>query len=130
MSSLDKVAGIAFITCGGLLTAWGSFSILGTVLGGVMSVASIVEGDEELLIGIPVFLIYGFWMVICLLEGPLQILVGARLLMGKKGKLTWVATMGSLLAASTVYCALPAMLAFGLGLAAMLTPDEPKPEPA
>ncbi|TNE90444.1 MAG: hypothetical protein EP330_08085 [Deltaproteobacteria bacterium] len=122
---IHKFAAYAFLVCGTLITAWGLFSIIGTLTGALMGVVGIAAQEEEMLIAIPVFLMYGVWMVICLLAGPLQLVTGIRMIQGKPvERLRWAAAIGGLAATITVYCAVPGMIAFGLGLASALTKDD------
>lgn len=127
MSGLHKAAAICFVATGGLLTAFGLFSLLGTLTGGAMTIAGIAGGDAEVGgLGAIVLLFYAVWMVACLGGGPLQIAAGVRLLRGGSiGALHWLATAAGLVSCVTVYCALPGIVSFALGIASGVTPSEP-----
>ncbi|MCO4746920.1 MAG: hypothetical protein KC912_19135, partial [Proteobacteria bacterium] len=76
-------------------------------------------------IGVPVFLIYGLWVLICLVVGPIQLLAGVRMMRGEpNNRLTWAAAFGGLAGAATFYCAPPALISFALGLGALLSEEE------
>jgi hypothetical protein len=116
---LDRITAITFLVTGGLVSAFGAFSLMGTLAGGVMTVAGAADGDAEIGgIGVMLLLFYGVWMVACLGGGPLQILAGVRLFRGERpGTLHWLATFAGLASCVTVYCAMPGMVSFALGLA-------------
>jgi hypothetical protein len=125
MSGLHRATAICFLGTGVLLTAFGLFSLLGTLTGGVMTIAGLAGGDAEVGgIGAVVLLFYAVWMVACLGGGPLQVGAGVRLMRGAapEGALHWLATAAGLVSCVTVYCALPGILSFALGLASALTP--------
>ena len=126
MSGLHKAAAICFVVTGGLLTAFGLFSLLGTLTGGAMTIAGIAGGDAEVGgLGAVVLLFYAVWMVACLGGGPLQIVAGVRQLQGRRaGLLHWLATGAGLVACVTVYCAVPGLVAFALGIASGVVPEE------
>lgn len=111
-----------FLISGTMVLAFGIFSVLGTGVSVLMGIGGILSGDGEMLIGIPMAMAYGTFMVVGLLSGGLQLAGGVRLLRGQKDTLTWVATFAAIASVITVYCAPPGLLAFALGLAAMVSP--------
>ena len=127
MPGLHKATALCFLITGVLLTAFGLFSVLGTLTGGVITIAGLADGDAEVGgVGALLLLFYGVWMVACLGGGPLQVVAGVRLLRGAapEGALHWLATVAGLVSCVTVYCALPGMVSFALGLASALTPKQ------
>jgi hypothetical protein len=121
MKPLDSVAGVMFLVAAVPTLFFGLFSILGTLMGAGMTVVGVVEEPEMALMGVALGLVYGIWMVVCLLAGVLQLSAGIRIFMGHKDKLTWAATLCSLLPMMTVYCAPFGVMAFVFGLVALLT---------
>ena len=116
-------AGVAFLIAGVLELLFLGLSVLGTILGGVMTVGSLLGElqDEVALLGPLLFLFYGLWFAATAVAGPLHILAGASILMGRRNrKLLWVATAVSLLPVATVYCAPTSMVAGVLGLLAAI----------
>ncbi len=116
-------AGVAFLIAGVLELLFLGLSVLGTILGGVMTVGSLLGElqDEAALLGPLLFLFYGLWFAATAVAGPLHILAGVSILMGRRNrKLLWVATGVSLLPVATVYCAPTSMVAGVLGLLAAI----------
>lgn len=122
-------AGVAFVFTGVLEVMFLALSVLGTLLGGAMSVGSLMGElrNEEAVLGPVIFLFYGLWLTVTAIAGPLHLFAGGSILMGRRNrKLLWAATIVSLLPVVTVYCAPTSLLAGGLGLvAALLTTPPP-----
>ena len=126
MTTLDKATGVSFLVTGALLTAFGLFSIMGAFTGGIMTQFGLAEGEVSAgLLGLVVLVFYAVWMVACLVGGPLQALAGIRLLQGHPpATLHWLASVAGLAATVTVYCALPGLITFALGVATALAPRD------
>lgn len=121
-SPLHMASGVTFLISGGLISMWALWSVIGTCVGGVMGGVGLATLDEELAIGVFIFLIYGLWLVVCGIVGPLQLYTGVRMVSRApiSHRLRWAAAFGGLLATLTFYCALPGIVSFALGLAAVL----------
>jgi len=122
MTTLDKATGVSFLVTGALLTAFGLFSIMGAF----MTLFGLAEGEVSAgLLGLVVLVFYAVWMVACLVGGPLQALAGIRLFQGHPpATLHWLASVAGLAATVTVYCALPGLITFALGVATALAPRD------
>ncbi|MES2642216.1 MAG: hypothetical protein V4850_22220 [Myxococcota bacterium] len=125
-------AGVAFVIAGVLEVMFLALSVLGTLLGGAMTIGTLAGElrNEEAVVGPVIFLFYGLWLGVTTIAGPLHLVAGASILLGRRNrKLLWAATIASLLPVVTVYCAPTSLIAGLLGLlAAILTmpgPDEP-----
>lgn len=124
-STLDTAAGVMFLISGTMLCMWALWSVIGVLTGGLMSVAMVASGDEELLIGLPILLIYGVWLVVSAIAGPVQLVAGVQIFRNRASKpLLWAASIAGLASAITVYCAMTGMVSFGLGLASVLSKPE------
>jgi hypothetical protein len=126
MTTLHRITAVCFVAVGALLTAFGLFSVLGTVTGGVITLAGLYDGDAATGgVGALVLVFYAAWMVTCLVGGPLQIGAGIQLLRGRApGALHWAATLAGLASCITVYCAVPGLLVFALGIATGVASDD------
>ena len=115
---------IAVLLAGVLEIAFLGLSILGTGLGGVMTVG-VLAGElrnEEALLGPLILVFYVVWLCVTAVAGPIHVVAGGALLLGRTNrKLLWVATVSSLLPMVTVYCAPTALLAGILGLIFLVT---------
>jgi hypothetical protein len=130
---LWTAAGVGFLVAGVLELAFLALSVLGVVVGGFMSLASLSGelGRLEALAGPLVLVIYGLWFGATLLAGPLHVAAGASLLAGKRRRgLLWAAVVASLLPALTVYCAPTSLAAGVLGLVALVRAPAPGEEEA
>ncbi|MDP2315264.1 MAG: hypothetical protein Q8P41_20365 [Pseudomonadota bacterium] len=119
-------AGVAFLIAGVLELLFLALSVLGTLTGGVMSVAALLGElrNEEALIGPVVLLFYGLWLVVTAIAGPLHIAAGVSIVTGHRNrKLLWIATGASLLPFATIYCAPTSLVAGVLGLLAAIFSD-------
>lgn len=121
-------AGIAFLVAGLLEVLFLALSLLGVVVGGVMSVGAVMGElrHEEALIGPLVLIFYGLWFCVTAMAGPLHIVAGGMILAGSRNrKVLWAATAVSLLPVATVYCAPTSIIAGVIGLVvAVSTKDE------
>lgn len=132
---LWPATGIAFVVAGVLELSFLALSLMGVVVGGFMTVASLTGSlqDLEALMGPFILVIYAMWFGATLVAGPLHIVAGATILAGKRSRpLIWAAIAASLLPVATVYCAPTSLGAGILGLVALLTapalaPDETPP---
>ena len=124
----DRLSMRSFFISGGLAVFFGLFSVLGTVMGVLMTVLSAMGGGgEEALIGVLLLGFYGLWMVVCLGVGSLHLWASIQLLRGReKGTWLWIAAGSGLLLGITVYCAPFGMVSGVLGVRAML--NAPKPD--
>ena len=122
---LRMIAGGAFILAGALEMMFFALSVVGTLMGGAMSVAAL-SGElrgEEMFIGPGILLFYGLWFLCTLIAGPLHLVAGTRMLMGYEDKrLAWAAIVASILPMCTVYCAPTSLIAGVLGLCAIVIP--------
>lgn len=123
--ALRIAAGIAFVLAGALEVMFLALSIVGTLMGGAMSIFAL-SGEmrgEEMLVGPALLVFYGLWLLCTLVAGPLHLVAGVRMLMGYQDpRLAWVAVIGSLLPLCTVYCGPTSLLAGLLGLVAIIVP--------
>lgn len=125
-------AGVAFILAGILEIMFLGLSVLGTLLGGVMTVGSLAGElrNEEALLGPVLFVFYGVWMAATAIAGPLHLAAGVSIVLGKRSrKVLWAGTVVSLLPISTVYCGPSSVIAGVIGLLCAVL-SAPKPEGA
>ena len=123
---LRMIAGGAFVLAGALEMMFFALTVVGTLMGGAMSVASL-SGElhgSEMFIGPGILLFYGLWFLCTLIAGPLHLVAGTRMLMGYEDKrLAWAAVASSVLPMCTVYCAPTSLIAGILGLCAIVVPQ-------
>jgi hypothetical protein len=122
MTGLDRASAISFIATGALVTFFGLFSVMGTLTGGAMTLVGLADGNVEIGgVGAVLLLFYGVWMLACMVGGPVQIVAGVQQFRGRPpGALHWVAVAAGLASCITVYCAIPGLVSFALGLASGL----------
>jgi hypothetical protein len=116
-------AGVAFVVAGVLEVMFLFLSVLGTILGGALTVTSIAGSlpPEDAFVAVLVFLFYGVWFLATVVAGPVHVVAGVAILVGRRYRpLVWVATALSLLPLATMYCAPTAMIAGALGLVALI----------
>jgi len=122
MTGLDRASAICFLVTGALVTFFGLFSVMGTLTGGVMTIAGLADGNVEIGgMGAVILVFYAIWMIACLVGGPIQIAAGIQQFRGRPlGALHWAAVAAGMASCVTVYCAVPGLLSFALGLASGL----------
>ncbi len=121
--SLWRVAGGAFLFTGVLELLFLGLSLLGTLLGGILSVAALAGTLQRLegLLGPVLLAFYGVWLLRTLAAAPIHVAAGVMMLRGRgTATLVWAATAASILPLFTVYCAPTSMVAGILGLIAVL----------
>lgn len=125
-------AAVGFIVAGVLEVLFLCLSLLGTLMGGAMTVGSVTGAlqGEDAVVGPIIFLFYGVWLVATGIAGPLHLFAGGSILAGSRNKkVLWAATAVSLLPMATIYCAPTSIIAGVLGLVAAVTPDPDVPSP-
>lgn len=130
---LWSAAGYAFVVAGVLELSFLALSLMGVVVGGFMTIASLTGSlrDLEALAGPFILVVYALWFGATLVAGPLHIVAGAAILAGKRPRLLiWAAIVASLLPVSTVYCAPTSLGAGILALVALLSPAPVAPDEA
>jgi hypothetical protein len=128
MKGLWIAAAIAFLVAGVLELCFLGLSILGTLMGGVMTVGTLAGEfrSYEAAIGPVIFLFYGLWLLATLVAGPTHIVAGGMILAGRRNRtVIWAATALSILPLVTVYCAPTSLIAGILGLLALVVPPAP-----
>ncbi len=120
MKALDLAAAVAFLLSGTLTLTFGVFSIVGTGTGIIMASGLLPLSSDEQMLGVPLTIFYAVFMVVGIASGSLQLLGGIRLLTGKKDAFIYIAAIAGLAAVILVYCAPFGVIAFVLGLLAML----------
>lgn len=122
---LRMVTGGAFILAGALELLFFGLSVVGTLMGGAMTVGTLAGElrGAEAFIGPAILLFYGLWFLCTLVAGPTHLIAGTRLLMGYDDKkLLWAAVIVSVFPLATVYCAPTSMIAGILGLVLIILP--------
>jgi hypothetical protein len=128
---LWSATGYAFVVAGVLELSFLALSVMGVVVGGFMTIASLSGSlnDLEALMGPFILVIYALWFGATLVAGPLHIVAGATILAGRRSRpLIWAAIAASLLPVSTVYCAPTSLGAGILALVAILSPSPGAPD--
>lgn len=119
-------AAVAFLVAGVLEVMFLGLSVLGTLVGGVMSFGELPAGlpREADVLGPLLVVFYGLWFLATLVAGPLHLAAGGALLMGRRPRaLVWVAVVASLVPVVTVYCAPTSLIAGVLGLLALASKE-------
>lgn len=117
----DRLAMGSFLVSGALSICFGLFSVLGTLMGGLMALSVLVTGEEEGLIGLLLLVFYGVWMAVCLVVGSFHLWAAMQLFHRRpKGTWLWVAAASGLSLSVTMYCAPFGLISGILGVMAMI----------
>ena len=125
---LWPIAGVAFLVAGLLEVMFLALSFLGVIVGGAMTVGTVLGElrHEEAFVGPVVLIFYVVWFVATLVAGPIHLVAGVSMIVGKRSRtLLWAAVVASLFPVATVYCAPTSIVAGVLGLIALLVKPPP-----